>query len=450
MNLANLPLKTYEEAIKLKKIVADFIPSQYHEKIEFSFQIFDAEQIKKLEGWRMGFSTFTIDDTNNFVKVLESKPNPKKGKGNITSHTHLTRNEEKETIEGNEYYLKFGYVYIHWKLLISGDTPRHKWDVEKLECLVPRVDTYGVEEEIAKGQSILQPIYVGESGAPGKSDFFERSTKARSSNYLTDKLNWRDEIQGGYVIWIINGLPTEWRLKLETHLIEFYGRADLEKGPLVNRTDGGQHNRGRLQGSPRNAPETVKKLSEAAYKREETISEETKANRSAKISATRTGRKFTEDHKAAISAGTLGVPKDKILCEHCNEEFAPTPFARYHGDNCTERPGLSDIRDDEGNLLTWSEANKQKHKAINQANEDKRQQSRKIIVKWVHKETANKTPDQKLENFNFWKTVQKQPRRWSEWFTVAFEKEGQWYSVDEGLARRAIIESENKYTDDEA
>jgi hypothetical protein len=72
-----------------------------------------------------------------------------------------------------------------------------------------------------------------------------------------------------------------------------------------------------LQGSPRNAPETVKKISDAAFKREETISEETKANRSAKISKTRTGVKFSEDHKAAISAGTLGVPKDKIYCEHC-------------------------------------------------------------------------------------------------------------------------------------
>ena len=93
MNLDNLPAKTHEEAVKLIKTVNGFVPQQYHETLEFSFQIFDSEQTKKLEGWRMGFSTFTIDDTNNFVKVLESKPNPKEGKGNITSHTHLTRNE---------------------------------------------------------------------------------------------------------------------------------------------------------------------------------------------------------------------------------------------------------------------------------------------------------------------------------------------------------------------
>ena len=50
MNLSNLPVKTHEEALKLKKTVADFIPLQYHETIEFSFQIFDTEQLKKLEG----------------------------------------------------------------------------------------------------------------------------------------------------------------------------------------------------------------------------------------------------------------------------------------------------------------------------------------------------------------------------------------------------------------
>ena len=167
--------------------------------------------------------------------------------------------------------------------------------------------------KIAKNSPIIQPIYVGESGVPGKSDFFERSTRARSSNILNDKLNWIDEVEGGYVVWIINGLPTEWRLKFETHLIKFYGRNDCKQGPLVNRTDGGQHNRGRLQGSPRNAPETVKKISKAAYEREEKIDEATKANRSAKISKTRKGVKFDEDHKAAISAALLGVSKEKII-----------------------------------------------------------------------------------------------------------------------------------------
>lgn len=133
-----------------------------------------------------------------------------------------------------------------------------------------------------------------------------------------------------------------------------------------------------MQSSPRNAPETVKKLSDAAFEREENISEETKANRSAKI-----------------SEANRGVQKSRTRCKHCSEEFAPTAFNRYHGDNCIERTGLSDICDDEGNLLTWSKANKQKHKAINQTNEDKRKESREIVAKWVRKECDNKTPNEK-------------------------------------------------------
>ena len=45
MKFLNLPVKTHEEAIKLKQAVYDFVPQQYHETIEFSFQIFDTEDI---------------------------------------------------------------------------------------------------------------------------------------------------------------------------------------------------------------------------------------------------------------------------------------------------------------------------------------------------------------------------------------------------------------------
>jgi hypothetical protein len=50
MKSPNLPAKTHEEAIKLKTAVYNFVPQQYHETIEFSFQIFDTEQLEKLEG----------------------------------------------------------------------------------------------------------------------------------------------------------------------------------------------------------------------------------------------------------------------------------------------------------------------------------------------------------------------------------------------------------------
>ena len=35
------------------------------------FEIFDTEQPKKYEGWRMEFSTFSINENNIFIKVEE-------------------------------------------------------------------------------------------------------------------------------------------------------------------------------------------------------------------------------------------------------------------------------------------------------------------------------------------------------------------------------------------
>ena len=45
MKSPNLPAKTHEEAVKLKQAVYAFVPQQYHGTIEFSFQIFDTEDI---------------------------------------------------------------------------------------------------------------------------------------------------------------------------------------------------------------------------------------------------------------------------------------------------------------------------------------------------------------------------------------------------------------------
>lgn len=162
-------------------------------------------------------------------------------------------------------------------------------------------------------------------------------------------------------------------------MIEICGRSDLEKGPLVNRTNGGKENRGRLQGHA-HSQETRQKQRDAANTRESKMDEKTKANRSAKISATRTGVKFTEEHKAALSQASRGIPKNRIRCEHCNKDFAPTPFARYHGDHCATRPGFSDTRDEQGKLLTWEKVNKKKHQAINQPNENKRVNSRQVVA----------------------------------------------------------------------
>ena len=297
----------------------------------------------------------------------------------------------------------------------------------------------------------MQPVYVGESGAAGSSDLFERSTKARTPKYETTKLNWIDEVSGGHVIWIINGLPNKWRLDLETHLIGYYGRYDLKRGPLTNRTDGGENNRGRVQGSPRNAPETRAKLSDAAFRREATIDNQTKANRSAKMSETRKGVKL--NHGKAMSQALSGVPKKREVCQWCKEEHAYTPFSRYHGDNCIERPGsvlvteeLQPLFPEEvGIWKTWKVVNKAKHKQINKELEEKRQASVKLLVDWVFKKSKNlNSSKQKIDNLKIWKEVKKQPRQTSRWYPLAFEYAGKWYSVHEASARKLINKEQEK------
>lgn len=149
----------------------------------------------------------------------------------------------------------------------------------------------------------------------------------------------------------------------------------------MNRTNGGERNDGRLQGRPQ-SEETRQKLSDAAFMREQTISDATKAARSAKISATRTGVPLSDEHKAAMSAAITGVPKELKTCPWCKSEVAPTPFSRYHGDECLERPGLSTtFCNTKGEILTWAEVNQQKQNSLNGDLNQKREESREIVLK---------------------------------------------------------------------
>ena len=103
----------------------------------------------------------------------------------------------------------------------------------------------------------------------------------------------------------------------------------------MNRTNGGERNDGRLQGRPQSQETRQKlsdaafmreqtisdatkaarsaKLSDAAFMREQTISDATKAGRSAKISAAKTGVPLSDEHKAAISAGSNEREKSREI-----------------------------------------------------------------------------------------------------------------------------------------
>ena len=50
MPTPNLPQQAHTQATSLINIAYDFVPQQYHKKIEFSFQIFDSQQPTKKKG----------------------------------------------------------------------------------------------------------------------------------------------------------------------------------------------------------------------------------------------------------------------------------------------------------------------------------------------------------------------------------------------------------------
>ena len=66
--------------------------------------------------------------------------------------------------------------------------------------------------------------------------------------------------------------------------------------------------------------------------------------------------------------------------------------------------------------------------------------SRKEFRDWVFKKCENvTTPEEKLASLKIWKKLNSKPRS-PYWSPVAFEVDGQWYSVDVKKARNLIEE----------
>ena len=169
------------------------------------------------------------------------------------------------------------------------------------------------------------------------------------------------------------------------------------------------------------------------------------------MSKTRKGVKL--NHGKAMSQALSGVPKKREGCQWCKEEHAYTPFSRYHGDNCIERPGSVLVTEElqplfpkeVGTWKTWKVVNKAKHKQINTKNNQKREEAVKLIVDWVLKKCENLNPEQKFSTMpKIWKPVKTKPRRTSRWYNVAFKRADQWYSVNEMEARNLINEQQGK------
>lgn len=54
-----------------------------------------------------------------------------------------------------------------------------------------------------------------------------------------------------------------------------------------------------------------------------------------KMSNTRTGKTFTDNHRKNISKARIGKVYEKINCPYCGKSIDPGNFKRWHGDKCT-------------------------------------------------------------------------------------------------------------------
>jgi len=87
----------------------------------------------------------------------------------------------------------------------------------------------------------------------------------------------------------------------------------------------------------------------------------------------------------------------------------------------------------------WPQINKNLPPKVHVRKDRKQwQNSRKELRDWVFKECESlTTPQEKLDNLQIWKKLSSKPRL-PYWSPVAFELDGQWYSVDITKARNLI------------
>ncbi len=129
-------------------------------------------------------------------------------------------------------------------------------------------------------------FYVG----IGTQDNYIRASRSHNrTNYwnnVVKRCGWKVDI-------LYDNLSWEDACKKEKELIAFYGRIDLGTGTLVNLTDGGEGTLGHQH------------------------TEETKE----KMSKTRKGRKYSEEHKAKTRNSMLGKNCKKIINTETGEVF---------------------------------------------------------------------------------------------------------------------------------
>lgn len=173
------------------------------------------------------------------------------------------------------------------------------------------------------------PYYIGKG----------KYNRAYNKNHSVSVPNDRSKI-----IFIAEQLSNEDACLIEKETIQKYGRKDIGTGILHNRTDGGE-----------GAPGHKQSIDHIEKKRQ--------ANRKPRPSMQ--GRKWSDEHRAAISRGNTGRKKSNtdnmrgpksethsknislgkrgkklatVECPHCNKIGGRGNMMRYHFEFCKSRP----------------------------------------------------------------------------------------------------------------
>lgn len=198
---------------------------------------------------------------------------------------------------------------------------------------------------------INEPFYVGK-GYGGRCFCKDRSP------------HWKNIVnKHGYTIKIISkNLSEQEAHNLEKSLIKEIGRSDLDLGPLINLTDGGEGCYGHLHSEEtKNKMRLFHKNRSNQYKKNISISKKGKkrkpfsAEHRKNMSIAQSKRIYSEqeltnrtiaaknrkpktlEHKRNISIANIGIKKNIIFCPYCNKSGGEPAMKRWHFNKCKNK-----------------------------------------------------------------------------------------------------------------